>query len=624
MKILLVAINAKYIHSNPAVYSLKACAGAGECKVEIAEYTINQRTEEIRAGIYMAHPDVLAFSCYIWNIEHVKTLCADLRKIMPHVPIFLGGPEVSYDVEDTFRKCREADGVFVGEGEGSFRSFCNAIVSESDLSKEQNSEKNIENKSERKQEILSACSQVEGLALRDKMTVSPAHFDLNAIPFWYSSQKEETFQNRIIYYESQRGCPYCCSYCLSSIDKTVRFCDVLRVKEELGFFLKKKVSQVKFIDRTFNCKESHSLEIWNFIKENDNGITNFHFEIAADILTDAQIRLLNSMRPGLVQLEIGVQTTNENTLKAINRKTDMEKLWKNVERLKSAGNIHLHLDLIAGLPYEDYASFQNSFNELYDKKPDELQLGFLKVLKGAPIALEVEKYHILYEEKAPYEVLSTDFISYEEILKLKKVEEMLELYYNSHQFETTIAYLEPFFESPYDFYSKLAEFYEKTGYFAESVKRAYRYKVLEEFAATETKADLSVIKEFLLHDLYLRENLKSRPDFAPALSIMADGVRTFFEKEAVCPVYLSKEEKDEPKSKARANEEKDEPKSKAQIKEAVKKLMYRYHLEFYPVWNCWILYDYEERNPINYNVVTKVIPNEEFKQYTNVNQTQDM
>ena len=624
MKILLVAINAKYIHSNPAVYSLKACAGSGECEVEIAEYTINQRTEEIRAGIYQAHPDVLAFSCYIWNIEYVRTLCSDLHKIMPQVPIFLGGPEVSHDVADTFQRCREADGVFVGEGEGSFRSLCHAFS----LSKAQKLMKNTGHPTDRKQEILSACRQVEGLALRDAMDVSPALFDINAIPFFYSSQKEETFQNRIIYYESQRGCPYRCSYCLSSIDKMVRFRDLSRVKEELSFFLEKKVAQVKFIDRTFNCKESHSLEIWNFIRENDNKITNFHFEIAADLLTDAQIRILNAMRPGLVQLEIGVQTTNEKTLKAINRKTDLAKLWENVERLKSAGNIHLHLDLIAGLPFEDYASFQNSFNELYHKRPDELQLGFLKVLKGAPIASETEKYHILYEEKAPYEVLSTDFISYEELLKLKKVEEMLELYYNSHQFDTTIACLESFFESPYALFSKLAEFYEKKGYLIESVKRTYRYKVLEEFAETCTKADPGLVKEFLLHDLYLRENLKSRPDFAPAREIMMDWVRLFFEKEALNPVYLSNEERKEEKSDAQTNAERNVPESNAQanaerkalksatqIKEDIKKMMYRYHLEFYPIRNCWILYDYENRNPIHYNVYTKMIPNEDFIRY---------
>ena len=497
MKILLAACNAKYIHSNLAVYNLKSCSGEYSSRVVVKEYTINQIRDDILKDIYLEQPDVVCFSCYIWNISFVRELVPDLKKILPQVEFWAGGPEVSYDAVEFLKKNPAFFGVMVGEGEETFHELAGYYI-------------------ERKPETLSG---IRGVAFRDENkgrdivhTGWRELMDLSKVPFAYSNLTE--FKNRIIYYESSRGCPFSCSYCLSSIDKKLRFRDIELVKKELQFFIDNKVPQVKFVDRTFNCKHDHAMEIWRYITENDNGITNFHFEISADLLRAEELALMKTMRPGLIQLEIGVQSTNPQTIKAIRRTMDFEKLKGSVEQIHSFGNIHQHLDLIAGLPYEGYDSFHKSFCDVYALRPEQFQLGFLKVLKGSHMMEMTGEYQILYKDREPYEVLSTAWLTYGEILRLKMVESMVEVYYNSGQFKNTLVFLEKYFDDPFRMYEALGRFYEKKGYSEISHSRMRRYEILMEFAGEQKEIPSEALSDVMLLDLYLRENLKSRPSFA--------------------------------------------------------------------------------------------------------------
>lgn len=497
MKILLAACNAKYIHSNLAVYNLKSCSGEYSSRVVVKEYTINQIRDDILKDIYLEQPDVVCFSCYIWNISFVRELVPDLKKILPQVEFWAGGPEVSYDAVEFLKKNPAFFGVMVGEGEETFHELAGYYI-------------------ERKPETLSG---IRGVAFRDENkgrdivhTGWRELMDLSKVPFAYSNLTE--FKNRIIYYESSRGCPFSCSYCLSSIDKKLRFRDIELVKKELQFFIDNKVPQVKFVDRTFNCKHDHAMEIWRYITEHDNGITNFHFEISADLLRAEELALMKTMRPGLIQLEIGVQSTNPQTIKAIRRTMDFEKLKRIVEQIHSFGNIHQHLDLIAGLPYEGYDSFHKSFCDVYALRPEQFQLGFLKVLKGSHMMEMTGEYQILYKDREPYEVLSTAWLTYGEILRLKMVESMVEVYYNSGQFKNTLVFLEKYFDDPFRMYEALGRFYEKKGYSEISHSRMRRYEILMEFAGEQKEIPSEALSDVMLLDLYLRENLKSRPSFA--------------------------------------------------------------------------------------------------------------
>lgn len=501
MKLLLVALNAKYIHSNLAVHSLKAAAGKYKEKIEIAEFTINNSVDYILEEIYKRKPDVLMFSCYIWNISLIEKLIREFHKICPNIPIWLGGPEVSYEVEGFIKKHKEVTGVMMGEGEETFAQLCEYYV--------EAGEKGLEN--------------ILGIAYRkdeEEVVVNPWRpiLDMSKIPFVY--EKMDDFSNRIIYYESSRGCPFSCSYCLSSVDKKLRFRDINLVKEELQFFIDQKVPQVKFVDRTFNCQHEHAMEIWRYICEHDNGITNFHFEISADLIREEELELMKQMRPGLIQLEIGVQSTNEKTIKEIHRTMNLNRLKEVVEHIKDFGNIHQHLDLIAGLPFEDYATFGNSFDDIYKLRPNQLQMGFLKVLKGSYMYEKAKEYEILYHDEPPYEVLSTKWLSYEDVRKMKRVEEMLEVYYNSGQYEMTMKVVDIAFESAFEMYQKLGDFYEAKGYFGMSHSRIKRCEILIDFLEQEWKEVeekeewLCCIRESLLFDLYYRENCKSRPTWA--------------------------------------------------------------------------------------------------------------
>ena len=494
MKILLVACNAKYIHSNLAVYDLQAYASDYADHIVLKEYTINQQKDDIMRDIYLEHPDVVCVSCYIWNLSFVKELMADLIKILPGADFWAGGPEVSYDAEKFLTENSEFKGVMVGEGEETFKELAGYYV-----------EKNPQN-----------LKDMTGICYRDGDQIIHNGWrqimDLSSIPFIYKDLSE--FKNRIIYYESSRGCPFSCSYCLSSIDKKLRFRDTETVKKELQFFIDNKVPQVKFVDRTFNCKHDHAMAIWKYINEHDNGVTNFHFEISADLLREEELQEMSTMRPGLIQLEIGVQSTNPDTIKAIHRTMDFEKLKGIVDRIHSFGNIHQHLDLIAGLPYEDYDSFRHSFNDVYALKPQQLQLGFLKVLKGSHMMEMCREYGIVYKTQEPYEVLSTKWLDYDHVLKLKTVENMVEVYYNSGQFQNTLEYLEKFFPDAFSIYERLGSFYMEKGYGDVSHTRMRRYEILLEFLEDVPEISMDQVKDQMVYDLYLRENLKSRPGFA--------------------------------------------------------------------------------------------------------------
>ena len=493
MKILLAACNAKYIHSNPAVYDLKAYAAAYKDSVQIKEFTINQPKDEIMKEIYRSGADVVCFSCYIWNISFVRELIRDLKKILPDTAFWAGGPEVSFHAKDFLEDMPQVTGIMKGEGEKTFLALAGYYL-----------------------EGKGRLEEISGIVFRKENEIVDNGFrepvDLDRIPFIYESP--ENFENRIIYYESSRGCPFSCSYCLSSIDRKLRFRSLSLVKKELQFFLDHRVPQVKFVDRTFNCRHEHAMEIWKYILEHDNGVTNFHFEVSADLFREDELELIGRMRPGLIQLEIGVQSANPETLEAVHRKTDLEKLRRNVEKIRSFHSVHQHLDLIAGLPCEDYESFRRSFDFVYFMKPDQLQLGFLKVLKGSLMEEKAREYGITCKSMEPYEVLSTRWISYEEILKLKTVESMVEVYYNSGQFQYTLNWLTGFWEDAFSFYEDLGRFYERKGYEELSHSRIRRYEILLEFLNEKPEISVAEAAGRMVYDLYLRENLKKRPSFA--------------------------------------------------------------------------------------------------------------
>lgn len=512
MRILLTAINAKYIHSNLAVYSLKASAGECSSHVELAEFTINHRTEEILREIYRKKPEVLLFSCYIWNIEQVKELVRECAKVLPGVPVWLGGPEVSFCPWELLKEYPELTGILTGEGEESFRLLAECYVKKTQRWKEIPGA--VFRKSAMEPGKLKRYTDKE--TEEDNSEICSNHsekpLDINTLSFPYTGLTD--FEHRIIYYESSRGCPFSCSYCLSSVDRQVRFRDLKIVFQELQYFLDAKVPQVKFVDRTFNCSHSHALAIWRYLLEHDNGVTNFHFEVAADLLNEKELELMAQMRPGLIQLEIGVQSVNSKTIEAIHRKMDLEKVKAHVASIHAMGNIHQHLDLIAGLPYEDYASFAHSFDEVFDMKPEQLQLGFLKVLQGSPMYQEAGQYGIVCKDKPPYEVLYTNWLSFSDILQLKAIEEMVEIYYNSHQFRHTLERLLKTALSPFHFFEQLADFYERKRLNGRNHSRIQRYEILLRFIREIYPEEEEKYRELLTIDLYCREKVKSRPAFA--------------------------------------------------------------------------------------------------------------
>ena len=570
MRFLLCGINAKYIHSNLAIFSLKAYADRKKipgAEIILKEYTINNYVEDILQDLYEAKADIIIFSCYIWNISFVRELAAELKKVSPEVKIWAGGPEVSYAANKFLMENPAFDLIMQGEGEEVFSELICLTVEEKcrikDVYKQSESEKvlsgivekrySIEGKQAVKEEKdiedkhfagednvyptnyidMSKLQKLQGIAVWDfsgeaalgnaesnignKTKIINTGFatlmNMDTIPFVY--EDFHLFEHKILYYETSRGCPFCCSYCLSSVDKTVRFRSLPIVKKELDAFLEAKVPQVKFVDRTFNCNRQRAIDIWSYLVEHDNGITNFHFEISSDLLGEEELELFAKMRPGLIQLEIGVQSTNGETVDAIHRHMDLNKLFHYVDRVHELGNIHQHLDLIAGLPYENYERFGCSFDDLYAHEPDQLQLGFLKVLKGTMMEEEVKKYSILYRNQPPYEVLGTKWLSYDEIILLKGVEELVELYYNSGQYTLTLKYAVPFFESPFRFYEMFSAWYRGKGYHKLNHNRLEKYNILREFLREHIdENEWDTLDEIMLYDMYLRENVKGRPAWA--------------------------------------------------------------------------------------------------------------
>lgn len=518
MNVILTAINAKYIHSNLAVYSLKAYAKPYQEQITIAEYTINQQLNDILIDLYKKKPDVLCFSCYIWNLTYVEDLICEMKKILPKTEIWMGGPEVSYDAKHVLERMPQVTGVMFGEGEATFLELMKYYHKEID-----------------------SLEKIKGIAYRKENGKICQNewrevMNLSDVPFVYEDMQD--FKNKIIYYETSRGCPFSCSYCLSSIDKCLRFRDLELVKKELQFFIDEEVPQVKFVDRTFNCNHRHAMEIWKYLIENDKGITNFHFEVSADLLNEEELQLIESMRPGLIQLEIGVQSTNETTIKEIRRTMRFHEVARIVERINKAGNVHQHLDLIAGLPYEGMESFKKSFDDVYKLYPEQLQLGFLKVLKGSYMEEQKETYGLIYQSKPPYEVLCTNWLSFEEVLQLKAVEEMVESYYNSGQFVYTLRKLEEEFSTPFEMYQMLAQYYEKQALHMMSHSRITRYEVLLEFIRELQTDKEDLYRELLTLDLYLRENVKNRPAFAGGYTVEKEMLQEFYETEAEKHIYL--------------------------------------------------------------------------------------
>jgi radical SAM superfamily enzyme YgiQ (UPF0313 family) len=530
MKILLTAINAKYIHSNLAVYSLQAYAAAHGHKIERAEYTINNQLEDILEKIYCQKPDILLFSCYIWNVEYVKELVSEFHKLRPEVPIWVGGPEVSFETERFLKKNPAITGIMMGEGERTLTELCEYFEQcEQDahsLSRNRDEARNetagagmeYEKKSgaftELNEEML---KKIDGISYRRSdgtVAIQPLRnlLPMDELPFCYANLKD--FEHRIIYYESSRGCPFNCSYCLSSVDKKLRFRSLPLVYKELQFFIDAKVPQVKFVDRTFNCQHEHAMGIWKYIKEHDNGITNFHFEISADLLREDELELISDMRPGLIQLEIGVQSTNGDTIREIHRTMRLEEVYRAVNRVKAGKNIHQHLDLIAGLPFEDYQRFQKSFNDIYALHPQQLQLGFLKVLKGSYMYEHAQEYGLVYRSRPPYEVMASKWVSYDEMLEIRLVEEMLELHYNSGQFLTYLAVLEWKYDSTFQMFLDMGHFYREHGYLDCSHSRVRRTEIVQEFAEIVDPERRDIYREALIFDLYKIEKSKSRPFWA--------------------------------------------------------------------------------------------------------------
>ncbi len=538
MKFLLTAINAKYIHSNPGVYSLKTFAerqGGIDLEgqyllpvhVEIAEYTINNQMEQILEDVFVRKPDMIGISCYIWNVQYALDLAHDIHKVLPETDIWLGGPEVSFDAPDLLRKEPEILGVMKGEGEETFAALLDAYGKLGSSVRRNLQEQTEADKLEQFREDLSRIANLTWRIEEHMIMDQPLRpvMDMSRIPFLYPNL--DGFEHRIVYYESSRGCPFSCSYCLSSIDKSVRFRSMEQVKRELDFFLEKKVPQVKFVDRTFNCKKSHAMEIWSYIAEHDNGVTNFHFEVAADLIDQEELDLIRTMRPGLIQLEIGVQSTNPKTIAEIRRKMNLDEVRQVVAAINEGHNVHQHLDLIAGLPYEDYESFRRSFNEVYEMEPEQLQLGFLKVLKGSYMYEKAGDYDLVYRTLPPYEVLSTRWLPYEDVLRLKGIENMVEIYYNSRQYTKTLKLLIGEFTDAFTMFERLAEYYQLHHYAGLNHSRLAKYEIMHDFICEIVKESerISVYEDALICDVYLRENSKSRPGFAPEQSRFKNQIR---------------------------------------------------------------------------------------------------
>ncbi len=490
MKALLLALNAKYIHTSLALRSIKAFCKDYEKNIHILEMSINHNENDILKCIYQEKPDIIGISCYIWNMRYVKTLIPILKKILPQATIVLGGPEVSYEGEQILLEY-DADIIMQGEGEETWKEYLDY-----------------------RNGLISHLNEIAGLIYRDADGTIQCNkprkpLDLRKLPFVY--QHLEDLTHKIIYYEASRGCPFNCQYCLSSIEQDVRFVPVDTVKQHMDFFLANKVKQVKFVDRTFNTKKQFAMSIWKHLIEHDNGFTNFHFEIAAELITEDMYDLLAQARPGLIQFEIGVQSTNPTVLKTIKRPMPFEEIKEVVLRIKSLKNIHQHLDLIAGLPGEDYDSFRKSFNDVMSIRPEQFQLGFLKLLKGSGLRENASQFGLIYKSEPPYEILYTSHISYDEILRLHTIDDLVDRYYNNGRFSHALEYLFCYFNTPFDCFEKLSIFWEAQGYHQMEHNKMAHYTHLIAFGKAQDALNMELLKEALRLDYILNETIHEVP-----------------------------------------------------------------------------------------------------------------
>ena len=621
-KILLVALNAKYIHSNLAVYSLRAYAAKHGMSVELAEYTINHRTDYILEEIYRKHPDVICFSCYIWNIEQIRELAWELHRLLPQVPIWGGGPEVSYETEKFLAENPAFTGLMCGEGEKTFLGLCEyykkaagvlikkdrekpnfACMESNNIAKTPVSCTTEQAGHDSESDVLNELRDISGLVFRqgDNFVHTPSREPMNMdeLPFCYDHL--EDFQNRIIYYESSRGCPYSCSYCLSSVDKRLRFRSLELVLPELQFFIDRRVPQVKFVDRTFNCSHEHAMGIWKYLVEHDNGVTNFHFEVSADLLRPEEIALMKTMRPGLIQLEIGVQSVNPVTIREIHRTMNLSSLEKIVQQIHAGRNIHQHLDLIAGLPFEDFESFRHSFDEIYALRPQQLQLGFLKVLKGSYMYEHAQEYEILYSAKAPYEVLATKWISFDDVLNIRLVEEMLELHYNSGQFVQSLRVLEQAFDSAFAMYWEMGLYYLHHGLRGQNFSRMKRCEIFLDFATEKDPVHKEWYEQALTFDLYARENMKRRPAWAPDLSGIKKAQMQYLREHGLEKNYCHMEPFDKEFLIKFTDMDTEEYRRDVSVTDGEDPA------GIFPETVAWVLFDYEHRDALTGDAVCRIV-----------------
>ena len=494
MKVLLTTLNSKFIHTNLAIRYIKESI-KDLVDVDIREYTINNQLDYILKDIYLAKYDAIFFSTYIWNIYDIVKLCENIKKVNPNVIIGLGGPEVSYDSEEAMEKYEFVDYIIRGEGEMVMR----------DLVKHFRGEMSIE-------DVDGITYRQDGKIIRNK--TRELLKDLDLIPSPYENLDVKEYENRIVYYETSRGCPFNCQYCLSSAIKGLRYFSIDRVKRDLKNLIDARVSQIKFIDRTFNANKKFAKEIMEFLMENDNGYTTYHFEVTAHLLDDDMLEFLKDCKEGLFQFEIGVQTTNQEALDAVGRRDDFEKLSYVVKTIESYQNIHQHLDLIAGLPYEGYDSFEKSFNDVFGLQIEQLQLGFLKMIKGTGMRARAEEFEYEYRDYAPYEVLSNKFISYDEILKLKDIEDILERYYNSNNFSLSVKYIiENYYsESAFKFFEEFATYFDEMGYFHLAQGKNQLYSILLDFYKEKIGENYDLFMEILKYDYVSLGKISSVPN----------------------------------------------------------------------------------------------------------------
>ena len=503
MKILLTTLNSKFIHTNLAIrYLNQMVKDIEDIEVDIREYTINNELDFILKDIYKNDYDVILFSTYIWNVNDIVKLCDNIKKVKPNMKLALGGPEVSYDSEDSMKKYDFVDYILYGEGELVFRDFVKHLKGDIKI------------------------EDVDGIVYRNNKDIiknKPMKLleNLDLIPSPYEKLNKEEYENRIVYYETSRGCPFNCQYCLSSTLQGLRYFSIDRVKKDLKALIDARVSQIKFIDRTFNANKKFAMEIMKFLMENDNDYTTYHFEVTAHLLSDDMLEFLKDCKEGLFQFEIGVQTTNEKVLDAVGRRDDFGKLSYVVKKIASYRNIHQHLDLIAGLPYEDYKSFENSFNDVFNLGIEHLQLGFLKMIKGTGIRNRADEHEFRYKDYPPYEVLYNKYISYDQILKLKDIEEILERYFNSKNFVLSMRYIIHNFykQSPFKFFEDFATYFNDNGYFNMSQGKNQLYKILLDFYLEKININSDLFKEIIKYDYISLGKTSNVPAFLEKVDI---------------------------------------------------------------------------------------------------------